>query len=316
MGTLMVILGPTAVGKSALGMRLAEQLDGEIVNADALQVYRGFDVGTAKPTAEERRRVRHHLIDILDPHEQFSAGDFARRARQAIEDIGQRSKVPIVVGGSGLYLRALLEGIAEIPPVDPRLTDYLRRRLGAEGLARQRLGLTLLDPETANRLAPGDTQRTLRALAVALGTGRPLAAWIAERPYGRQPLPALRIGLTLPRAILYDRIADRVRSMVQEGWVEEVVELLDRGLSPSLPAFQAIGYRQLAGVARGRTTLEEAIAETIRATTRFAKRQATWYRNEKNITWFSADEIERELPQIVAIWNEFGRRGAYAEDDN
>ncbi|TNF71510.1 MAG: tRNA (adenosine(37)-N6)-dimethylallyltransferase MiaA [Acidobacteria bacterium] len=316
MGTLMVILGPTAVGKSALGMRLAEQLDGEIVNADALQVYRGFDVGTAKPTAEERRRVRHHLIDILDPHEQFSAGDFARRARQAIEDIGQRSKVPIVVGGSGLYLRALLEGIAEIPPVDPRLTDYLRRRLGAEGLARQRLGLTLLDPETANRLAPGDTQRTLRALAVALGTGRPLAAWIAERPYGRQPLPALRIGLTLPRAILYDRIADRVRSMVQEGWVEEVVELLDRGLSPSLPAFQAIGYRQLAGVARGRTTLEEAIAETIRATTRFAKRQATWHRNEKNITWFSADEIERELPQIVAIWNEFGRRGAYAEDDN
>lgn len=312
----MVILGPTAVGKSALGMRLAEQLDGEIVNADALQVYRGFDVGTAKPTAEERRRVRHHLIDILDPHEQFSAGDFARRARQAIEDIGQRSKVPIVVGGSGLYLRALLEGIAEIPPVDPRLTDYLRRRLGAEGLARQRLGLTLLDPETANRLAPGDTQRTLRALAVALGTGRPLAAWIAERPYGRQPLPALRIGLTLPRAILYDRIADRVRSMVQEGWVEEVVELLDRGLSPSLPAFQAIGYRQLAGVARGRTTLEEAIAETIRATTRFAKRQATWHRNEKNITWFSADEIERELPQIVAIWNEFGRRGAYAEDDN
>lgn len=312
----MVILGPTAVGKSALGMRLAEQLDGEIVNADALQVYRGFDVGTAKPTAEERRRVRHHLIDILDPHEQFSAGDFARRARQAIEDIGQRSKVPIVVGGSGLYLRALLEGIAEIPPVDPRLTDYLRRRLGAEGLARQRLGLTLLDPETANRLASGDTQRTLRALAVALGTGRPLAAWIAERPYGRQPLPALRIGLTLPRAILYDRIADRVRSMVQEGWVEEVVELLDRGLSPSLPAFQAIGYRQLAGVARGRTTLEEAIAETIRATTRFAKRQATWYRNEKNITWFSADEIERELPQIVAIWNEFGRRGAYAEDDN
>ena len=312
----MVILGPTAVGKSALGMRLAEQLDGEIVNADALQVYRGFDVGTAKPTAEERRRVRHHLIDILDPQEQFSAGDFARRARQAIEDIEQRSKVPIVVGGSGLYLRALLEGIAEIPPVDPRLTDYLRRRLGAEGLARQRLGLTLLDSETANRLAPGDTQRTLRALAVALGTGRPLAAWIAERPYGRQPLPALRIGLTLPRAILYDRIADRVRSMVQKGWVEEVVELLDQGLSPSLPAFQAIGYRQLAEVARGRTTLEEAIAETIRATTRFAKRQATWYRNEKNITWFSADEIERELPQIVAIWNEFGRRGAYAEDDN
>lgn len=312
----MVILGPTAVGKSALGLQLAEQIDGEIINADALQVYRGFDVGTAKPTAEERRRVRHHLIDILDPQEQFSAGDFARRARQAIEDIGQRSKVPIVVGGSGLYLRALLEGIAEIPPVDPRLTDYLRRRMGAEGLARQRLGLTLLDPETANRLAPGDTQRTLRALAVALGTGRPLAAWIAERPYGRQPLPALRIGLTLPRAILYDRIADRVRSMVQEGWVEEVVELLDRGWSPSLPAFQAIGYRQLAGVARGRTTLEEAISETIRATTRFAKRQATWYRNEKNITWFSADEIERELPQIVAIWNEFGRRGAYAEDDN
>jgi tRNA dimethylallyltransferase len=316
MGRLMVILGPTAVGKSALGLHLAEQIDGEIINADALQVYRGFDVGTAKPTAEQRRRVPHHLIDILDPHERFSAGDFARRARQAIEDIGQRAKVPIVVGGSGLYLRALLEGMAEIPPIDPRLTGYLRQQLAADGLAKQRFRLALLDPETAARLAPGDKQRTLRALAVALGTGRPLAAWIADRPFGRQPLPALRIGLTLPRAILYDRIADRVRSMVQEGWVEEVVELLDRGLSPSLPAFQAIGYRQLAGVARGRTTLEEAIAETIRATTRFAKRQATWYRNEKNITWFSADEIERELPQIVAIWNEIGRRGAHAEDDH
>jgi len=316
MGKLMVILGPTAVGKSALGLELAEQIDGEIINADALQVYRGFDVGTAKPTAEERRRVRHHLIDILDPHERFSAGDFARRAHRAIEDIGQRTKVPIVVGGSGLYLRALLEGIAEIPPIDPRLIDYLRRQLAADGLAKQRIRLTLLDPETAGRLAPGDTQRTMRALAVALGTGRPLAAWIADRPFGSQPLPAVRIGLTLPRAILYDRIADRVRSMVRKGWVEEVVELLDRGLSPSVPAFQAIGYRQLAGVARGRTTLEEAIAETIRATTRFAKRQATWYRNEKNITWFSADQIERELQRIVAIWNESGPRGAYAEDDH
>ncbi len=312
MGSVLVILGPTAVGKSALGLQLAEQIDGEIINADALQVYRGFDVGTAKPTAEERERVRHHLVDILDPHERFSAGDFARRAGLAIEDIGRRAKVPIVVGGSGLYLRALLEGIAEIPLLDPRLTDYLRRQLADDGLAKLRFRLDLLDPETAARLASGDTQRTLRALAVALGTGRPLSAWIADRPFGQQPLPALRIGLTLPRAILYDRIADRVRSMVQKGWVEEVVELLDQGLSPSLPAFQAIGYRQLAEVARGRTTLEEAIAETIRATTRFAKRQATWYRNEKNITWFSADEIERELPQIVAIWNEFGRRGAHA----
>lgn len=312
MGSVLVILGPTAVGKSALGLQLAEQIDGEIINADALQVYRGFDVGTAKPTAEERERVRHHLVDILDPHERFSAGDFARRAGLAIEDVGRRAKVPIVVGGSGLYLRALLEGIAEIPPLDPRLTDYLRRQLADDGLAKLRFRLDLLDPETAARLASGDTQRTLRALAVALGTGRPLSAWIADRPFGQQPLPALRIGLTLPRAILYDRIADRVRSMVQKGWVEEVVELLDQGLSPSLPAFQAIGYRQLAEVARGRTTLEEAIAETIRATTRFAKRQATWYRNEKNITWFSADEIERELPQIVAIWNEFGRRGAHA----
>lgn len=312
MGSVLVILGPTAVGKSALGLQLAEQIDGEIINADALQVYRGFDVGTAKPTAEERERVRHHLVDILDPHERFSAGDFARRAGLAIEDVGRRAKVPIVVGGSGLYLRALLEGIAEIPLLDPRLTDYLRRQLADDGLAKLRFRLDLLDPETAARLASGDTQRTLRALAVALGTGRPLSAWIADRPFGQQPLPALRIGLTLPRAILYDRIADRVRSMVQKGWVEEVVELLDQGLSPSLPAFQAIGYRQLAEVARGRTTLEEAIAETIRATTRFAKRQATWYRNEKNITWFSADEIERELPQIVAIWNEFGRRGAHA----
>lgn len=313
MEKLMVILGPTAVGKSALGLRLAEEIDGEIISADALQVYRGFDIGTAKPTAEERRRVRHHLIDILDPHQGFSAGDFARRARRASEEIAKRGRVPILVGGSGLYLRALLEGMASMPPIDRRLTEYLQRRLASEGLERLRLGLRLLDLETAERLAPGDTQRTLRALAVALGSGRPLAAWIAGEPFGRRVLPALRIGLTLPRAILYDRIADRVRSMVEAGWAEEVAGLLERGLSPSLPAFQAIGYRQMAAYVTGRITLEEAISRTIRATTRFAKRQETWYRKEKKITWFSADDLERELPRIVAVWNQYGTRGAHAE---
>lgn len=296
---VVAVVGATATGKSRLAMSLAETLGGEIVNADALQVYRGFDIGTAKPSPEERALVPHHLIDILDPAERYSAGEFARRARAAIADIESRGRVPIVAGGSGLYLRALFAGISPVPPGDPALRAQLRERLAAEGLPALAAELACLDPPTAARLAPGDTQRVLRALEVALASGRPLSSWIASQPFGKQSVLAISVGLTLPRGILYDEIARRVARMMEQGWVEEVAGLLDRGLGPHLPAFQAIGYRQLALHVLGKRSLDLAVEETVQATRRFAKRQETWFRKEPDVTWFPAQDLAGRTAQIV-----------------
>jgi tRNA dimethylallyltransferase len=295
----VAIVGPTATGKSALALAVAEELDGEIVNADALQVYRGFDLGTAKPSPEERQRVPHHLIDILDPHERYSAGEFARRARAAIADIEARGRLPIVAGGSGLYLRALIEGISPVPPGDPATRRALRARLAAEGLPALHAELARRDPETAARLPPGDSQRILRALEVTLVSGVPLSAWIARQPFGAQRLSATRVGLTLPRGVLYDRIAARVLRMVERGWVGEVARLLGSGLTPDLPAFQAIGYRQLARHVLGEWPLGRAVDETIQATRRFAKRQQTWFRKEPDVSWFEAQDPDGRIPEVL-----------------
>jgi tRNA dimethylallyltransferase len=311
MPPVLAIVGPTATGKSRLGMILARELGGEIVNADALQVYRGFDIGTAKPSPAEQAVVPHHLIDILDPREPYSAGEFARRAAGAIAEIQERGRVPIVVGGSGLYLRALFEGISPVPPGDPEVRKRLRERLGEEGLEVLRRELLLLDPETAERLKPGDTQRILRALEVARVSGRPLSAWIAEQPFGAQRIAAIRVGLTLPRGILYDQIAGRVGRMMEEGWLEEVAGLLRQGLSPDLPAFQAIGYRQLVRHLEGKGSLEEAVAGTVQATRRFAKRQETWFRKESGVTWFSSQDLDHRIPRIIEHVEQRGLERAY-----
>ncbi len=299
MGRLLAILGPTATGKSALALRLAGALDGEIVNADALQVYRGLDIGTAKPTVEMRRQVRHHLVDILEPDEVFSAGEFARRGRSVITEIEGRGKTAILAGGSGFYLRALLQGLSPLPPSDPEIRRVLQERLRRDGLRSLYTELEERDPETAERLAPGDRQRILRALEVALGSGRPLSAWIRSQPMGGAPLPAVRIGLTLPRSILYDRIAGRVHRMVGRGWVAEVEGLLRRGVEPDAPAFQAIGYRQIVRHVSGIWSLEAAVEDTVRATRRYAKRQMTWFRREKEVRWFSALDANQALTALL-----------------
>jgi len=299
MPPVLAIVGATATGKSALGMALAERLSGEIVSADALQAYRGFDIGTAKPSRADRERVPHHLIDILEPHEAYSAGEFERRARAAIACIQGRGRVPIVVGGSGLYQRALFAGISPVPAGEPAVRRELRERLEAEGLDALREELARLDPQTAARLSAGDGQRVLRALEVALVSGRPLSSWIAEQPFGTQGIAVIRFGLTLPRTILYDQISGRVAGMVEAGWREEVAGLLRQGLSPDLPAFQAIGYRQLVRHLEGDESLEQAIAEIVKQTRRFAKRQETWFRKESDITWLPAQELERRISGVL-----------------
>jgi tRNA dimethylallyltransferase len=311
MDPVLAIVGPTATGKSALAMALAARLDGEIVNADALQVYRGFDIGTAKPGREERARVPHHLLDILEPHERYSAGEFARRAGEAITEIQGRGRLPLVVGGSGLYLRALCDGLSPVPPGDPEVRQKLRERLEVEGLAPLKEELSRLDPVTAQRLGAGDTQRVLRALEVALVSGRPLSAWTAEQPFGTQGIATIRVGLTLPRSILYDQIAGRVTQMLEAGWLDEVAALLRRELSPALPAFQAIGYRQLVRYLGGTVSLELAVADIVRETRRFAKRQETWFRKEPAVAWFSAQDLERQIPGVLEHAKHRGLGRAY-----
>ncbi|MGE5233552.1 MAG: tRNA (adenosine(37)-N6)-dimethylallyltransferase MiaA [Acidobacteriota bacterium] len=296
----LVIVGPTAVGKSALALELAERLGGEIVNADALQAYRRLEIGTGKPTSAERARVPHHLLDVLDPVERYSAGEFARRAREVIAEVAGRGRVPIVVGGSGLYLQALLEGISPLPASDPAWRARLRARAAAEGLPALRAELQRLDPETAARLGAGDTQRILRALEVALSSGLPLSRWIALQPFGRTKLPVLAVGLTLPRAILYDRIARRARGMIERGWVDEVRRLLHEGLDPEAPAFQAIGYRQIVRHVAGEWSLEEALTETVQATRRYAKRQETWFRKRREVVWL--DLSTQHCAVAEALW--------------
>lgn len=290
---VLVVLGATATGKTALALTLAERLGGEIVNADALQVYRGLDLGTAKPSTEERARVPHHLLDVVEPAERFSAGEYGRRARAAIAEIRSRNRWPLVVGGSGFYLRALLDGLSPVPPADPAVREALRRERDELGLPALYERLARVDPPTAARLPPGDAQRILRALEVEAVSGLPLSAWIERKPLGDERLAAIRLGLTLPRTILYDRIERRVVEMIDRGWVREVRKLLDSGLSQQCPAFQAIGYRQLVRHVQGDWTLGQAVTEIVQATRRFAKRQETWFRREPEVYWIDARDAER-----------------------
>ena len=306
---VVAIVGPTASGKSRLALALAEKVGGEIVNADSLQAYRGLDIGTAKPGAEERARVAHHLIDILDPGETYSAGEFSRRATGAIGEIGGRGKTAILVGGSGLYLRALWSGIAPLPPADPAVRAEIERELAERGVEALADELAKVDPATARRIGRRDTQRILRALEVERSSGVALSEWIRRSPFGSSRLPMRKVGLTLPRAVLYDRIEARAREMLSRGWLEEVRTLLASGVPVSAPAFQAIGYSELVAVIEGRIGFEAAVTSLITRTRRFAKRQETWFRREPGIEWLDARRMETQLSELVSAAGTAGGGG-------
>ncbi|MEM6795230.1 MAG: tRNA (adenosine(37)-N6)-dimethylallyltransferase MiaA [Acidobacteriota bacterium] len=297
-GKPLVVVGPTASGKTFLAMELARRLDGEIVNADALAVYRHLEIGTDKPSAEMRSEIPHHLVDILEPEEVFSAGEFARRARRALADIASRGRAAVVVGGSGFYIRALLEGLSPLPQRDDAARAELEERLEREGVEALYGELQRVDPSTAERLQPRDRQRVIRALEIHRSSGVTMSKWLARKPE-EPPIEALRIGLTLPRSILYDRIADRVHRMVEKGWLTEIRDMLDQGIEPDAPAFQAIGYRQMLRYARGECPRHQAIDETIRATRHYAKRQLTWFRRQPGIHWISGLTLSDVLPDLL-----------------
>lgn len=284
-----MIVGPTAVGKSAFALRACERFGGELVSVDSMQVYRGLEAATSKPTAEERARVPHHGIDLADPGQDFSMGDFVRAAERAIEGIQSRGRLPVLVGGTGLYLRGLLRGVAEAPRRAPRLRarlDSLARRRGVPWLHRM---LRRVDPATASRLPERDRQRIARALEVFFTARRPLSSLIGESPFGEDRYEAVKIGLSMRREDLHRRIDARVGGFFERGLVEEAGRLLSAGCPPSANAFKALGYREAISVLRGERTLEDAVALTRRNTRRYAKRQWTWFRKEPGVVWFEAD---------------------------
>lgn len=296
---VLAVVGPTATGKTDVGVLLAEALGAEIISADCMAVYRGMDVGTAKPTPEQQRRVRFHLIDVCNPDEHFSVARFQQMALEAIGHIRQRGALPLVVGGTGLYVKALLDGF-HIPPA--AANEALRQQLWQEarrlGSATLHARLQQVDPQAASRIHPNDAVRIIRALEVYHLTGRPISQWQQRQPpaeVGR----ARRFGLTLSRELLYRRINERVERMIAQGWLDEVRRLLEAGYDPHLPAMRSLGYAELVQVVQGKLPLQQAIALIQRETRRFAKRQLTWFRADKQIEWVDAsqgaDETARQI---------------------
>lgn len=305
--SIIVICGATATGKTAAAIDVAEQVDGEIVNADSVQVYRYLDIGAAKPTAAEQARVRHHLVDVVDPDEAFDAAAFARLGRRAVADIAARGKVPIVAGGTGLYIKALLGGLARRAASDPAVRRRLQHDLAENGPAALHARLAQIDPPTAARVHPHDAVRILRALEVFAATGQPLSAHHRAHRFGDAPFAAFSIGLDVPREMLYERIEQRVEAMVARGLEEEVRRLLARGYGPDLKPMQSLGYRHMAALVAGRIDRQEAVRTLKRDTRRFAKRQLTWFRANRQIRWVAPADIPSLLPEIEAFLQGDGR---------
>ncbi|MGH8477413.1 MAG: tRNA (adenosine(37)-N6)-dimethylallyltransferase MiaA [Methylococcales bacterium] len=279
---VICVMGPTACGKSKLAIELAQRLDCEIVSVDSALVYRGMDIGTAKPTWEERQKVPHHLIDILDQSEVFSSGGFRRAALDLIESIRERGKIPLLVGGTMLYYRSLLDGIARLPEADPDIRseiDLEAKRFGWEGLHAQ---LAIVDPVSAARIHPNDPQRIQRALEVFRITGRSLSELCKAQPVERQPFSPIKLKIMpADRQTLHRRIETRFHEMIDSGLVHEVEKMLGRGdLNPACPSVRAVGYRQVWSYLSGEIDRKSMIEKGITATRQFAKRQLTWLKKE------------------------------------
>jgi len=301
--SLILIVGPTAVGKTEISIQLAERLNGEIVSADSRLFYRGMDIGTAKPSPEERTRVPHHLIDIAEPDEILSLAVFQQKANEIINDIHTRNKLPFLVGGTGQYIRAVTQGW--IPPEvkpDESLRNELEQQKEENGIYWLHAKLEELDSEAAEKIDPRNYRRTIRAIEVIQTTGKKFSE---QRGRGESPYHLVTIGLTRPREELYQRVDQRIDMMFENGFIDEVKKLLGKGYSPSLPTMSAIGYRECVSVIKGELTEEQAKVQMRRATRVYVRRQANWFKeSDPNIHWFRANEdiieaIVENIRQLV-----------------
>jgi tRNA dimethylallyltransferase len=282
---LVVILGPTASGKSALGISLAKRLGGEILVCDSTQLYRRFNIGTAKVPTAEQQGIAHHLVDLVEPDQVFTAGEYRRRALEVLDDMRRREKVPILTAGTGLYLRALLEGLADAPLRSEELRERLRAKAEKRGPEHLHRVLARLDAESAARIAARDTQKIIRAIEMRLVTGKTVGE---IHRGGRDPLAGyevIKIGLLPPRDALYQRIHERVEAMIRAGWIDEVRRLVADGVPADAKPFQFIGYPEWREHLAGRISKDEAVQQIQQATRNFAKRQITWFRKEVGVQW-------------------------------
>jgi tRNA dimethylallyltransferase len=314
---LLVVVGPTASGKSALAVTLARAFQAEIIACDSTQLYRGVNIGTAKPSLEERQAVVHHLIDVLDASEAATAGGYRGLVLEVLEDLRKRAKLPILAVGTGLYMRALLEGLADLPLRSEELRERLKASSKKNGGMHLHRVLRRMDAEAAARIAPTDEQKLIRAIEVCVLARKPISE---VHRAGRKPLEGWRtvkIGLMPPREMLCERIDARTDAMIESGWLSEVRGLLDAGVAQNAKIFDFIGYREMAQVLRGDLTMEKARTAIQLATRQYAKRQMTWFRKDKSIRWFTGPgddaRVQRDICQWVSKEIEVGSRGGKSE---
>ncbi len=296
---IIIILGPTGVGKSEVAIEVALEVGGEIINADSQQVYRTMDIGTGKPAPEQRQKVRHYLIDIVDPDEEFNAALFRQRALKSIEEICSRGRNVILCGGTGLYIRALTHGLFIGPSKDPGIRNRIGQEVKEKGLGSLYQRLQEADPDAASSIHPNDRQRIIRALEVFAVTGKGMSQWQREHGFKENPFESLKIGLNREREELYDLINRRCEEMVSHGLADEVRGLVDRGYSLDLKPLQSVGYRHIGLYLSGAVSLEDALSLMKRDTRHLAKRQLTWFRSDKEVRWFHPERERGEILEAV-----------------
>lgn len=308
---LVAIAGPTASGKSSLAIHLAQRFSGEILNCDSLQMFRGFDIGSAKLSPSERQGIPHHFLDILEPDQQFAAGEYMRQAREILAEVSARGRLPIVVGGTGFYLRALIDGLFAGPSRNPNLRQRLSDRAEERGPGYLHRLLKRLDPSAASAIHPNDAPKLIRAIEVCVLARRPVSELFSEGRMALTGYRVVKVGLQPPRAALYERINQRTREMFDGGLIDEVKRILEKAYSPEAPAFRSHGYRQAVDHLQGRISLDEAIYHAQTRTRQYAKRQTTWFRKENDMQWFSGFGSDIEVQAQVSSF--VGQRLALTE---
>lgn len=294
-----MIAGPTAIGKTDISIELAAD-QFQIISVDSVQVYRYMDIGSGKPTPDQQKKIQHYCIDIVEPDCLFTAGDFCREAEKACKTIEKAGKIPLFVGGTGMYLDAFFNGLSNIPPVDPSIKDEIKNRYESEGLEKLYMELERVDPSWAAQVHPNDTQRIIRGLEVYSKTGKPISSFHGKRQ-GHLSDNTLFTGINCERSELRDRIFKRVDYMMKDGFLEEVIRLRDMGFGPGLKSMKSLGYAQLHDHLDGKCGLDEAVQAIKVETARFAKRQLTWFRRNDRIHWFNKNQVEK-LHEMVYNW--------------
>jgi len=298
---IILIVGPTGSGKTGFAIKLARQFNAEIIGADSMQIYRHLDIGTAKPTPAEQAAAPHHMIDIVDPDEDFDAAAYAAMASGIIRQTIDRGRIVFVVGGTGFYIKALIHGLFEKGPSDPAVRRRLKRQLESEGAAVLARRLKTIDSTAAERIHPNDTYRIIRALEVFEVTGEPLTVFHRRHGFREQRFNTLEFGLSWPRPVLYERINRRVDAMMAQGFLDEVRQLRASGYGSDLKSMQSLGYRHLAAVVSGDTSLAEAVTMLKRDHRRYAKRQLTWFGARQSVHWLTPDQTESAADRIRAF---------------